>query len=573
MDKKQVVSILEEIGMLLELKGENPFKSRAYFNAARIIDGLGTNLGELVGSGEISRIKGIGEALSQKITELVTTGHLKYYEGLRASFPDGILAMLSIPGLGPKKLKTLYEELGIATIADLKKACEDDQLLTLDGFGKKSQEKILQGIQSLQKHHDQHLTSIALDHGQKLLEALDKHPSILRLSLAGSLRRQKETVKDIDMVASAQDVGSVMDFFVTLPQVESVIASGETESRVLLKSGINADLRLVSDSQFPYALHHFTGSSEHNTAMRTRAKAQSMKMNEYGLFRAEAFVPCRDEAQIFKRLGLEYIPPELREDMGEIEAAESGKLPRLIELQDLKGIFHVHTSYSDGVATLEEMALAARNLGYQYLGISDHSQSAFYARGLKVEEVLRQHKEIDSLNERLKPFRILKGIESDILADGSLDYPDEVLARFDFVIAAIHSRFTMSQEQMTDRICRALQSKFVTMLAHPTGRLLLSREPYALDVNRVIEVAAANQVIIEINSHPQRLDLDWRLLKYAKSLGLMTSINPDAHDIEGFEDMRFGVGVARKGWLEPGDVLNAHTLLQVLDHLRRRKAA
>ncbi len=573
MDKKQVAVILEEIGTLLELKGENPFKSRAYTNAARVIEGLGTDLGELVSSGEISKIKGIGEALSQKITELVTTGHLDYYDLLRASFPEGILTMLSISGLGPKKVKTLYEKLRIATIADLKKACEADQLLNLDGFGQKSQEKILQGIQYLQKHQDHHLISFALDHGQKLLEALEKHSSIIRISLAGSLRRQKETVKDIDLVASSKEEVSVMGFFAALPEVERVIASGETKSSVLLKSGINADLRLVSDSQFPYALRHFTGSREHSAAMRARAEAQGMKINEYGLFQADSLISCRDEAQIFKHLGLSYIPPELREDMGEIEAAETDGLPRLIELQDLKGTFHVHTTYSDGVSTLEEMALVAKKHGFQYLGISDHSQSAFYARGLKVEEVLRQHAEIDHLNQRLKPFHILKGIESDILANGSLDYPNEVLARFDFVIAAIHSRFNLSQEQMTDRICKALRNKFVTMLAHPTGRLLLSRESYALDMTRVIAEAAANRVIIEINAHPMRLDLDWRLLKHAKELGMMTSINPDAHDVEGFQDLRFGVGVARKGWLEPSDVLNTQTLSQVLDYLKRKKAA
>jgi DNA polymerase (family 10) len=573
MDKKQVAAVLEEIGTLLELKGENPFKSRAYVNAARIIEGLGADLNGLVSTGEISKVKGIGDALSKKIRELVTTDHLKYYEDLRGSFPEGILQMLSIPGLGPKKVKTLYEKLGISSIAELRQACETDQLLTLDGFGHKSQEKILQGIQYLEKHQDHHLINFALEQGQQLLEALEKHPGIIRISLAGSLRRQKETVKDIDLVGSTRNEALVMDYFTRLPAVERLIASGETKSSVLLKSGINADLRLVSDTQFPFALHHFTGSREHNTAMRARSKARGMKMNEYGLFRGEVLLPCRDETQVFGQLDLAYIPPELREDMGEIEAAEAGQLPKLVELRDLKGILHVHTTYSDGVATLEEMARAARSRGYEYLGVSDHSQSAFYARGLKIEDVIRQHEEIDRLNLKLKPFRILKGIESDILADGALDYPDDVLVRFDFVIAAVHSRFNLSESQMTSRICRALENKHVTMLAHPSGRLLLSREPYALDFTKVIETAAANNVIVEINAHPMRLDLDWRMLKYAKELGLMISINPDAHNIEGYDDMRYGVGIARKGWLEASNVLNAQPLSWLLNFLKRRRTS
>ncbi len=570
MEKKKVAALLEQIGTLLELKGESPFKIRAYLNAARVIEGLGGELDALVASGEIRNLKGIGEALSQKIGELARTGSLKYYEELRASFPEGILRMLEISGLGPKKIKVLYERLGITSIAELRDACESDRLLTLDGFGSKTQEKILQGIHYLQQHQDHHLLSVALGEGHQILQALENHGEIIRLSLAGSLRRHMEIVRNIDLIASARNERSVMEYFSRLPQVKRVIALEENNSRVLLKSEIYADLRLVSDVEFPFALLHFTGSREHNTALRARAEVKGMKINEHGLFREGALIQCQDEFQIFAQVGLSYIPPELREGMGEIEAAESGQLPKLLEIGDICGLFHVHTTYSDGAATLEEIALAAKARGYQYIGIADHSQSAVYARGLKVEEVNRQHAEIDRLNKELKPFRILKGIESDILPDGSLDYTDEVLASFDFVIASVHSRFNLPEEQMTHRICQALMNRHVTMLAHPTGRLLLSREPYAVNLKKVIETAASRRVIVEINAHPMRLDLDWRILKYAKGLGMMTAINPDAHDVAGLDDIRFGVGIARKGWLESRDILNTRSLQGVMDFLESR---
>jgi DNA polymerase (family X) len=572
MDKKEIAGILDEIGMMLELKGENPFKCRAYANAARTLEGLSADLGDLVKTGDISKIKGIGEALTQKITELMTTGRLEYYEELRASLPSGVLEMLAIPGLGPKKIRVLREKLGIASIGQLENACLENRLLELEGFGKRSQAKILEGIEYFKRHKGQYLMSFALAEAHKLYQALRNHRKITRISLAGSLRRQKEVVKDIDLVASAKDAVAVMDFFTRLPEVEAVIAKGETKSSVLLKTGINADLRIVADKEFPFALHHFTGSKEHNTAMRTRAKAQGLKLNEYGLFRGDTLLPCRDEGEIFEQLELDFIPPELREAMGEIEAAEKRSLPKLVEAQNIKGTFHVHSNYSDGTATLEEMAQAARSKGLQYIGISDHSQSAYYARGLKVEDVRRQHEEIDRLNEKFEGFRILKGIESDILPDGSLDYPEEILAGFDFVIASIHSRFNMSEEQMTRRVCKALSNKHVTMLAHPTGRLLLVREPYSLDLQRVIQKAVAHRVIIEINANPRRLDLDWRMGKFAKESGMLTSINPDAHSADGFDDIAYGVGIARKSWMEASDVLNTRSLPEIVKYLEEKRS-
>ncbi len=576
MDKEIVAEILEEIGTLLELKGENPFKSRAYSNAARVIESLEQDLDMLVKSGELGKLKGIGQALNEKITELVTTGRLEYYEKLKADFPSGLMNLLRVPGLGPKKVKALYEKLGITNIGELEYACNENRLLELEGFGERSQEKILEGIQYLKKSHGLFLFNTAWEKAQTLEAALRGHKKVQRISIAGSLRRRKEIIKDIDLVVSTQDSAAVMDFFTTLPQVEAITAKGDTKASVVLKSGIAADLRTVSDVEFPYALHHFTGSKEHNIAMRARAQRMGLKMNEYGLFREKDnhLIPCKDEEAIFKALGLAFIPPELREDMGEIAAAESdgGGLPDLLEEDAVKGVFHTHSTYSDGNASLEEMIKAAIRLGYQYIGISDHSKSAYYARGLKEDQVKKQHAEIDELRKKYKEITIFKGIEADILADGSVDYSDEILASFDFVIASIHSRFQMTEEEMTKRVVKAMSSPYVTMLGHPTGRLLLAREGYPINMPRVIETASRYHVMIEINANPHRLDLDWRFGKLAKEQGVKVSINPDAHSTEGLRDTIYGVGIARKGWLGARDVVNTMSRDEMEKFLQRRKA-
>lgn len=556
MDKKRVAEILEEIGTLLELKGENPFKSRAYYNAARTIQTLQEDIVELARSGRLAEIKGIGEALQQKITELITTGQLQYYAELKSSFPPGLIEMLRIPGVGPKKVKVLWEKLGITTIGELEYACKENRLVKLEGLGEKSQEKILKGIEYIKRHQGLHLANTARREAESLLEPLQKQPAIKRLSLAGSLRRRKEIAKDIDIVASSQNPSAVMNHFTNLPQVESVVAQGETKSSVVLKSGINADLRVVTDREFPYALHHFTGSKEHNTAMRARAKEMGMKMNEYGLFRGEELVPCEDEKEIFAALGLAYIPPELREDYGEIEAAEKRALPRLVEEGEIQGVLHVHSTWSDGSNSLEEMIQAAVDLGFKYIGISDHSKSAFYAHGLTETDLQHQHEEIDRLQKKFSQIRIFKGIESDILPDGSLDYDREVLQSFDFVIGSVHSRFNLTEDEMTERVIRAIENPFTTVLGHPTGRLLLARESYPLNVHKILDAAADNGVAIEINANPHRLDLDWRFGKYAAERGVILSINPDAHNIEGLADVTYGVGIARKSWLGPDQILN-----------------
>jgi len=572
MDKKQLSKILDEISTLLEIKGENPFKSRAYMMASRTILSQSAEPRELVASGEIRKIKGIGAALSEKITTLVETGKLDYYEKLKASIPAGLIEMTAIPGFGPKKVRKVYDAIGIKTISELEYACKENRLAELEGFGAKTQEKILQCIEFLKKYSDRHLFHRAEEAGKLLLAALKKQPGVIRAELAGSLRRKKETIKDIDIVVSADegDAGGIMAFFVGLPDIESVTGRGPTKSSVVLKQGITADLRILPDIKFPYILHHFTGSAAHNTAMRGLAKKKGMKVSEHGLFTGQdKLVPCQTEADIFEALGLSYIPPELREDNGEIEAAAENRIPQLVELEDIRGILHCHSTFSDGANTLEEMAEAVRENGYEYFGICDHSQIVVYARGLQPERVREQHALVDELNQGYDHFKILKGTECDILNDGSLDYPDEILATFDFVVASVHSNLGMSAEDGTNRVVRALENPYVNILGHPTGRLLLGREGLPLDMHRIIDAAAAHQVSLELNASPHRFDIDWRHCQYARERGVLISINPDAHSVEGLDDMKYGIGIARKGWLTKRNVLNTSSLAEIETFFRR----
>jgi len=567
MDKKEIARILDEIGTLLELRGDNPFKCRAYHNASRIISSLTEDLTSIIENDEWKSIKGIGDALSQKIEELHKTGSSKYYEDLKKSFPEGLFEILRIHGLGPKKIKILYEDHNIQTIDQLKRAAEEHKLAELDGFGQKSEENILRSINLFYKNIDKHLYPDARDAASKIVDAIIKHPGVIRCEIAGSLRRCKEIIGDIDILASAKPNAeqSVMDLFIKHPDVEKVIAHGKTKSTVLLTSGINCDLRVVSKKEFPFALAYLTGSKEHNIEMRSLAKQFGWSLNEYGFSNTGAISKnrksgrapnCINEDDIYKALGLQYIPPEMRENMGEIEAARSNNLPKLIEESDIRGTFHCHTTYSDGIHTLIDMADAAQRLGWEYLGIADHSKAAAYAGGLSESDVKQQLKEIEQLNKRLNNFRIFTGTESDILPDGSLDWSSKILERFDYVIISIHSKFTMTEKESTKRIIKALKNKYVTMIGHPTGRLLLEREGYPINMIEIIDAAADYGKMIEINSHPQRLDLDWRLCKYAKGKSMKVSINPDAHDREGLSDVFYGVGIARKGWMEKKDVFN-----------------
>lgn len=557
MDKKVIASTLNDIAVMLELIGENPFKVKAFDTAARTVEMLESDIGQLVADGTIHQIKGIGAAISREITSLVQSGSSPLYQELQGRVPPGLLTMLDIPGLGPKKISALYRLLGITAIGQLETACRENRLAALPGFGQKSQDNILQAIELMHSFAGQHRYGDVIQQAIALERSLAASDYAIRTAIAGSLRRCKEVVKDIDLLASSSSPDQLIRLFTGLPEVAAVIAAGSTKASVSLASGINIDLRVVADDEFPYALHHFTGSKEHNTAMRHRAKGLDLKMNEYGLFDDQGKnIPCAGETEIFQALGLDYIPPELREGSGEIDAAASHTLPQLVEAGDLQGVLHVHSQYSDGSSSIAELAQACRDQGWSYLGISDHSQSAAYANGLTVEMVKRQMAEIDELNSRHKDFTIFKGIESDILKDGSLDYPEEILSLFDFVIGSIHSGLKMSEDEATGRLLKALANPYLTILGHPTGRLLLGRQGYPLEMKTVIDSARDHRVAIELNVNPYRMDLDWRWCRYAKSQGVKIPVNPDAHRHEELGLARQGVGVARKGWLEKGDVLN-----------------
>jgi len=568
MTKSDIVAILYEIAELLELTGENPFKVRAYQNAARTLEGRTESIEDLVQSGKLGELPGIGEHIREKITTLITEGHLKYYDDLKKKIPHGLLEMIRIPGLGPKKAKSLYEHLKVDSVEKLEKACRDGKVAKVEGFGEKSAQKILEGIEHAKKYSERHLYDEAWTAAQAIVAKLKKRKEIQKCEIAGSLRRCRETIGDVDVLVSSKDPEAVMEHFTKMPEVETVLSKGETKSSVNLKgTGIQVDIRVIAENAFPFALHYFTGSKEHNILMRQRAQAMAMKLNEYGLFKEEkggreSPVACKSEEEIFKTLKLDYIPPEIREGMGEIEAAEKHKIPKLVEDGDIRGIFHVHSTWSDGTASLEEMIAEAQRQGLDYVGISDHSQTAAYAHGMEPKRVLQQEKEIQKLRQQFK-IRIFWGIESDILPDGSLDYREEILGRFDFVIASVHSSFTMSEKDMTNRIVKALKNKYTTLLGHATGRLLLSRESYQVDMKKVIDAAGDYGKAIEINASPYRFDLDWRLGPYAKSKGVKVAINPDAHALNEIANYHYGVGIARKAWMTKADVITTYSTQQM----------
>jgi DNA polymerase (family 10) len=554
--KDDIVNLLNEIGFLLDILGENHFKVRAYHNAAQTLSSLDEDITALVETGRLQEIKGIGEALAKKITEYVTTGNLPYYAELKKQVPAGLLEMLRIEGLGPKRVKALYDRLKLSTIAELEKACRDGTIAKLDGFGEKTQEKILQGIAFLKKSSAFYLFPDALHEAEEIVAALRRSKAVDEISIGGSLRRRKEIIRDIDIVACSKRPERVMDTFTTLPSVASIIAKGTTKSAVFLKTGIQVDLRVVTAKEYPYSILHFTGSKEHNVVLRQRAIKMGCKLNEYGLWKGKRLLTAASETAVYKRFGLQFIPPELRENMGEIEAAEKNALPKLIEAGDLKGIFHVHSTYSDGHNSVAEMAESCRRLGFKYMVIADHSRSATYANGMQIADIERQRKEIAQLNKKYKDFKIFQGIESDILPDGSLDYPDDVLKTFDFVIGAIHSRFKMMEKEMTERIVKAMHNKYFSILAHPTGRLLLSREAYPVNLTEVIKTAAEFGKAIELNCHPERFDLDWRWCKVAREHGVKIVLSPDAHGRDTIDNIYYGVDIARKGWLTKNDIIN-----------------
>lgn len=586
MKKAEIAAVLTDIATLLELKGENPFKIRAYASGARVIESMSEEeIAARVGAGTLDEVKGIGEALAQKVGELHATGKLEFHEKLKASLPPGLVELLEIPGVGPKKIKALHEQLGIDSIAKLEEGCKAGKVAALAGFGEKTQAKILEGIANRAAYGKRHVWLEAWEVAEPILAGLRALPQVEQAEHAGSLRRRLETVGDLDFLVATREPQPVVDWFVKLPVVKEVTAHGETKASVRLHSGIQADLRLVPPEQFVFALHHFTGSKDHNVQMRGRALQRGLSMSEWGLVPAEGEGTAKQKAeergrkteikteeQLFRALGLNFIPPELREGLGEIEAAEAGPLPRLLEEGDLRGVFHNHTTESDGHNTLEEMVRAAQELGWDYLGIADHSKASFQARGLDEARLAAQVAAIRKLNAAKKfTTHVFAGSEVDILPDGRLDFPNEVLATLDYVVVSVHSSFKQSREDMTARIIRAIENPHTTMLGHLTGRILLERPGYDVDAEKIIDAAIANGVIIELNASPWRLDMDWRLWRRAAARGLLTSINPDAHSTDQLQWFKAGVAAARKGWLTREQVLNTRSLAEVQAYLVARR--
>src|SRR5712691_6053694 len=583
MTKAQIAEVLQEIATLLELKGENPFKIRAYANAARSIETFGGGLPDLKDEEALAKIPGIGKSIAEKIKELAASGSLKYLEELRGEFPAAILELFSISGLGAKKIKALYEKLHISSIEQLQKACEAGRVAELPGFGETTQTKICQAIAQRAKHSGSFQFGQIATEAETLKSDLAAHPDALHVDVAGSYRRRREIVRDVDLVVATKKPDAITKSFVAHPLAESTIAQGPTKSSVRLRSGIQCDLRVVSSAEYPFALTYFTGNKEHNIELRSRALQRGWTLNEYRLAKLppdpkakkkkvrKKIPKVSDEAELYRALGLDFVPPELRENCGEFEAAEKHLLPRLIEQENLRGTFHCHTVASDGHNTLEEMAAAAQELGLQYLGIAEHSKSSIQAHGIDALKLRSQISAIRKLNKKLDGFRVFAGVECDILRDGKLDFDDEILSELDFAVASIHSVFNLSEAEMTKRVIRAMENPFITILAHPTGRLLLKREPYLVAVPAVLEAAAATGTWMELNAAPKRLDLDWRWWPLAKEKGVKCVINPDAHRTERLQDLWFGVGIARKGWLTKADVMNCLPLGRIESGLQAKR--
>jgi DNA polymerase (family X) len=573
--REQLQDILEKIAQLLEIKGENPFKVRAYRQGAEAVSSYAGDIVAKAAANELTGIAGIGEALRQKLHELASTGKLEFYEKLRAEFPVTIFELFDITGLGPKKIAALYKELGVGSLAELKTACESGAAAGLSGFGAKTATKLLEAIAFRETNAGIFRVGEVAADVERILEFLRSHPTVLRAEVAGSYRRGKETVHDLDFVTACSDGPALMADFTGQSWVTGIIVQGATKSSIRLASGIQCDLRAVKNAEFPFALNYFTGSKEHNVAMRSLALKKGWSLNEYRLENCADEI--YDEPALYRAFGLDYIAPELREDRGEIDAAAAGRLPRLVEIGNLRGTFHNHTTASDGTASLEAMAEAAQELGLQYLGIADHSKAAVQANGLDEKRLAAQLVEIARLNASYgESFRLFSGSEVDILKDGSLDFSDEVMAQLDYVVASVHNVFTLSEADMTARLIRAMENPHVTMIGHLTGRLLLKREPYAVNIPAILDAAVATGTVIELNAHPLRLDLDWRWWPQAKAKGVKTSINPDAHTIHGLQDIVFGTRIARKGGLTREDVLNCLPLAEVTQALqakRRRMAA
>ena len=565
-----IAAIFEEIADLLEIQEANPFRIRAYRNAARTLGELSQDVRVLVEKGDdLKRLPGIGDDLSARIREIVATGHCSFLERLRTELPPAVTELLKIPGLGPKRVKTLYHDLEVQTVEQLYRAARDGRIRALSGFGEKTELNILRAVEAHVSRARRFKLVVAAQYAEALRTCLAAVPGVKQVTIAGSFRRMRETVGDLDILAAATPDSPVMQRFTAYDEVAEVLSAGATRASVMLKCGLQVDLRVVAEESYGAALQYFTGSKAHNIAIRRIAQTHGLKVNEYGVYRGEARIAGESEESVYRAVGLPYIPPELREDRGEIEAARAGRLPQLVELADLHGDLHVHTRATDGRNTLREMALAAQAQGFEYLAITEHSRRLTVAHGLDPLRLARQCDEIDALNEQLTGITLLKGIEVDILEDGSLDLPDKVLARLDLVVGAVHSKFDLSRARQTERILRAMEHPCFTLLAHPTGRLIEKREPYDVDMLRIIRQAKKRGCFLELNAHPERLDLLDTYCQMAKEEGVLVSINSDAHSSFDFANLRFGVGQARRGWLEARDVLNTRPLAELRTLIKR----
>ena len=565
-----IAAVFEEVADRLEIQGANPFRIRAYRNAARTLGELPQEARALLEQGEdLTRLPGIGDDLAAKVREIVDTGRCSLLERLRRELPPAVTELLQIPGLGPKRVKALYHDLEVQTVEQLYRAARDGRIRALSGFGERIELNILRAVEAHVSQARRFKLAVAAQYAAALTAFLQSVPGVAQVTVAGSFRRMRETVGDLDILVTAAADSPVMRHFTAYDEVAEVLSAGSTRASVVLKSGLQVDLRVVAQQSYGAALHYFTGSKAHNIAIRRLAQKLGLKINEYGVFRGSERIAGDDEASVYKSVGLPYIPPELREDRGEIEAAREGRLPKLVELSDLRGDLHAHTKATDGHNGLREMALAAKVFGLDYLAITEHSRRLTVAHGLDPLRLARQCDEIDRLNAELDGITLLKGIEVDILEDGSLDLPDDVLGRLDLVVGAVHSQFHLSRAKQTERILRAMDRPHFTLLAHPSGRLIEQRDPYDVDMLRIIRHAKSRGCFLELNAHPDRLDLLDSHCQMAKEEGVLVSINSDAHSSFDFANLRYGVGQARRGWLEKDDVLNTRPLAALRRLLRR----
>jgi DNA polymerase (family 10) len=565
-----IAKIFSEVADILEIQGANPFRVRAYRNASRTVGDLSRSAAEMIGEGEdLSELPGIGKDLADKIREVVETGRLSLLDDLKKELPGDFSKMMEMTGLGPKRIRALHDKLGVSTLDGLEKAAKKGMIRDLEGFGEKTEQAILEELKRVEKVKKRTKLPVADEIAAGLIGYLRQLKGIKDLEVAGSYRRRKETVGDLDILATVKKGTRIMEHFVKYEDIEKIISEGKTRSSILLRSGFQVDLRVVPAASYGAALHYFTGSKAHNIAVRKIGIKKGLKINEYGVFRGDIVIAGKTEREVYRQAGLPYIEPELREDRGEIEAAQKKKLPKLIKLDDILGDLHAHTRLTDGHFSLEEMAEGAKQRGYEYLAITEHSKRVTVARGIDEKALARQIKEIDRLNARLKGITILKGIEVDILEDGSLDLPDDILKELDVVVCSVHYKFNLPVEKQTDRVIRAMDNRYFHIFAHPSGRLINERDPYDINMEKVMEAAKQRGCFMEINAHPDRLDLIDVYCKKAKEIGVKVAISTDAHSINNLDFMRYGIGQARRGWLEAGDVINTRRLKELKKLLER----